>query len=63
MDLEGEASVATVKYNSSGDSQWVKVYSGGGIPGANRIAKIQMDGQIIFIFYQSDIIKLPVMML
>ena len=39
----GSYSVATVKYNSSGDSQWVRVYGGGGIPGANRVSNIKLD--------------------
>ncbi len=39
----GSYSVATIKYNSSGDSQWVKVYGGGGIPGANRVSSIKLD--------------------
>ncbi len=40
----GAYSIATVKYNSAGDSQWVKVYGGGGVPGtANRISSIKLD--------------------
>ncbi|MEO8512225.1 MAG: T9SS type A sorting domain-containing protein [Ignavibacteria bacterium] len=40
----GSYSIATIKYDSNGDSQWVKVY-GGGIPGANRVSNIKLDKQ------------------
>lgn len=40
----GGSSIATIKYNSAGDSQWVKVYNGGGVPAtANRISGIRLD--------------------
>jgi hypothetical protein len=40
----GAYSIATVKYNSVGDSQWVKVFAGGSVPGtANRISAIRLD--------------------
>ena len=43
--LGGSArSIATIKYNSSGDSQWVSVFNGGGIYGtANSPASIKLD--------------------
>jgi hypothetical protein len=40
----GGRSVATIKYNSNGDSQWVGVYNGGGIYGtANSPGNISLD--------------------
>jgi hypothetical protein len=39
----GSYSIATIKYNSMGDSHWVKVYNGGNIPGANFLGSIKLD--------------------
>jgi hypothetical protein len=39
----GNRSVATIKYNSAGDSQWVAVFNGGGVPGGNTPSSIKLD--------------------